>query len=323
MHQPQPQVAAPGPFAHVTTVLPPFGHGVNNRRYLRDVLDSSSGSVAGLSATTAFLGCPRYTELRALGVKQKPTNAELEGPVELPAMYFGTMMHALRSERLLYGPQAHYALLEFWRPELVIEDYLKALSMWQVYDVMFPWGRDPFEYLGVECEVRTPLQLWNGEWVIKTVRYDSVIRYPDGSVYSFECKTTGKGGYGALRPYLVQGMTHSGLWNANPWLVSRYGRMAGSLFDLLVKSKDRKTGEVGDADRIPEYFSNYQQQRALLYMCSPQQSVSFQRSPVDGKMPEFFHHCYGYWRPCEFVGICHDQSYGAYQYKDGRDYDGR
>ncbi len=320
MIQPQPQVALqapPTPFADVTTVLPPFGAGVNNRRSLRELLDASGPSSAGLSATTAFVGCPRYSELRALGVKNKPTNAELEGPVELPAMYFGVVMHALRAERLLYGPQAHYALLEHWRHEMDIKDYLKALGLWQTYDAMFPWGRDPFEYLGVECEVKTPLRLWNGQWVVKTVRYDSVIRYPDGSIYSFECKTSAKGGYGAVRPYLVQGMTHSGLWNANPWLVSRYGRMTGSLFDLLIKTKEP------DADRIPEYFSEHQQKRALLFLISPHQSVQFVRDPETGKMPEMFGHCYGYWRPCEYVGICHDQSYGAYQYKDGRDYDGR
>lgn len=311
--------AEPPIFAEATHVLPPFGHGVNNRRSLWEVLDSSASSTAGLSATTSYIGCPRYVELRNwLGVERKPTNAELEGAVELPAALFGVMMHALRSERLLYGPQAHYALLEYWRPELVIEDYLKALGIWQTYDAMFPWGRDPFEYLGVECEVRTPLKLWNGQWVLKTVRYDSVIRYPsDGSVYSFECKTSAKGGQGSLRPYLVQGMTHSGLWNANPWLVGKYGRMVGSLFDMLIKTKEP------DCDRIPEYFSRYQQERALLFMCAPQQSVQFHRSPIDGKMPEMFGHCYGYWRPCEYVPLCHDQSYGSYQYRDGRDYDGR
>lgn len=308
----------PSVFAEASHVLPPFGFGVNNRRTLREVLESSASSAAGLSATTSYIGCPRYSELRALGVRHRPTNAELEGPVELPAMYFGTMMHALRSERLLYGPQAHYQLLEFWRPELDLSDYLKALGIWQTYDAMFPWGRDPFEYLGVECEVRTPLKLWNGQWVIKTVRYDSVIRYPqDGSVFSFECKTSAKGGQGALRPYLVQGMTHSGLWNANPWLVGKYGRMQGSLFDLLVKTKEP------DADRIPEYFSRHQQERALLFMVAPQQSVHFVRSPIDGKLPELFGNCFGHWRPCDFVPLCHDQSYGAYQYKDGRDYDGR
>jgi hypothetical protein len=259
--------------------------------------------------------------LRALGVKHKPTNAEMEGPVELAPMYFGTMMHALRSERLLYGPQAHYALLEAWRHELVMEDYLKALGIWQTYDTMFPWGRDPFEYLGVECEVRTPLQLWNGQWVLKTVRYDSVIRYPqDGSVYSFECKTTAKGGSGALRPYLLQGMTHSGLWNANPWLVGKYGRMQGSLFDLLVKTKEP------DADRIPEYFLALPTGRALLYLVATAVGA--------------LHAVAGRWKNCRsFQSLLlrllapkcvtrlasrHDQSYGAYQYKeDGRDYDGR
>ncbi len=300
-----------------TIDLPPFGQGVNNRRPLRDVLEYSGSSVAGLSATTAWIGCPRYVELKALGVRRCPTNAELEGVVALPPASFGTMMHALRSERLLYGPQAHYQLLESWRSEMVLEDYLKALQLWQTYDAMFPWGRDPFEYLGVECEVRTPLQLWNGSWVLKTVRYDSVIRYPDGSIYSFECKTSAKGGSGALRPYLIQGMTHSGLWNANPWLTAKYGQMQGSLFDMLVKTKEP------DCDRIPEYFSRHQQKRALLFMCAPQQSVHFTRSPVDGKLPEMFGHCYGHWRPCDYIGLCHEEAYGSYQYRDGRDYDGR
>lgn len=318
MIQPQPQHAVPAPEpVPYTTQLPPLGTGVNNRRPLAEVLRYTGGSAAGLSATNAFIGCPRYSELRAMGVEPKPTAAELEGPVDLEAAAFGTMMHALRCERFLYGSQYMYWLLSQWQNDLTAYDYYKALELWQTYDIMFPLGTDPFRVLGVELEVRTPLQLWDGGWVVKTVKYDTVIQYPDGTVYSFECKTTSKGGESVLRPYLVQGMTHSGLWNANPWLVAQYGKMHGSLFDLMVKTK------VPDCDRRFAYFSDYQQQRALLYMCAPQQSVSFRRSPVDGKMPEMFGHCFGHWRPCEMIGICHEQAYGMYQYRDGRDYDGR
>lgn len=317
MIQVQPKEAVPMPALDATTQLPAYGHGVNNRRPLREVLEYSSGSSAGLSATNAFIGCPRYVELQALGVRPKPSAAELAGPVDMEASEFGTMMHALRAERFTYGPQHMYWLLGCWQNEMTAYDFLKAYQLWQLYDAMFPYGTDPFQVIGVECEVRTPLQLWDGSWVLKSVRYDTIIRYSDGSVYSFECKTSGKGGEGALRPYQIQGMTHSGIWNANPWLVSRYGRMQGTLYDMLVKTKDP------DCDRRFSYFSEYQQRRALLYMVAPQQSVFFRRSPVDGKMPELFRACFGYWKPCAYVGLCHEQAFGMYEYKDGRDYDGR
>jgi len=252
-----------------------------------------------------------------MGVRTKADGEPLEGVRELEATEFGTMMHALRAERWLYGPHAMYWLLGQWQSELTNYDFWKAYQLWQYYDSVFPMGTDSFRVLGVEVEVRTPLKLWNGTYVIKTVRYDTVIQYPTGEVYSFECKTMARGGEGPLRPYFVQGMTHAGLWNANPWLVSQYGRMQGSLFDMFIKTKEP------DCDRRPMYWSEYQQQRALLFMCAPQQSVKFVRSPVDGKMPEMYGHCYGHWRPCAYIGICHEQAFGMYEYDDGRDYDGR
>lgn len=324
MIQPQPQAltappeSGPKVVETYTVDLPPYGFGMNNRRKLHDVIQYSGGSAAGLSATTAFIGCPRYSELKALGVRPKSEGEELQGVRDLIPTEFGTMMHALRAERFVYGPQWMYWLLGQWQSELTNYDFWKAYQIWQLYDQVFPYGMDPFEILGVEVEVRTPLRLWNGSYVVKTVRYDTVIRYAGTrDVYSFECKTMSKSGESVLRPYFVQGMTHAGLWNANPWLVSKYGQMRGSIFDCLVKTKEP------DVDRRPMYWTTYQQQRALLYLCSPQQSVHFVRSPVDGKMPEMYGHCYGHWSPCQYIGICHEQAFGMYEYEDGSAYDGR
>lgn len=306
----------------VTRWLPPLGYGVDHlRQSLWEMLDSSSGSAIGQSAVSDWVGCPEYSRLKSLGVENKPSNAQAAGEIfDLEPMSFGTMMHALRAMRLLYGNDQMFALLERWRPDLTDDDYLLAKMLWRVYDTVYPMAGDAvFEVLGVECEVRTALPTWDGRRVIRTVRYDTVIRYPQsGELFSFECKTMARSGRGTLRTYYKQGASQMALWNANQEMVGRYGPMSGVLYDCLVKTKNPSV------DRIPEYFSRVHQQLARKYLVSPEQSVIYMKDPETGRYPQNLNHCYQFFRPCQYVDLCWEGSFGAYRFSEtGETYDGR
>lgn len=297
-------------------MLPAFGSGIDNRRPLKDVLRYSAGSFAGNSAIGGWLECPEKSRLSGLGVR--PKSSGWSGPPgDLDPAPFGTLNHALRAERLLYGSESVYALLDRWAPELSSDDYIKAKLMWRIYDTQFPLGSDGFEYLGVECEVRTALKLYDGRQVIRSVRYDTIIRM-GGLVYSFECKTMSRSGRGALLPYMRQGMVQQAIWNANEALVERYGRMDGVIFDMLVKT------QTPNIDRSPpECFSKHQEGLARQWMRSPDETVKFFVDPVTGRFPQFLQSCWGRWSPCHYIPVCHEEAYGMYEYGDGSEYDGR
>lgn len=308
-----------------TQWLPPVGHGVDYRSMsLFEMLMASGGSAVGQSAVSDWVGCPEYSRLRSLGVEGKPTNSQIAGTAELDAASFGTMMHALRATRILHGVTEMYTLLEKWRADLVEDDYLLAKMMWRVYDTQYPLENDlavadvGHEVLGVEVEVRTALRAWDGHPVIRSVRYDTIVRYPKtGELYSFECKTMARGGRGSLRPYYKQGASQMSLWNSNPGLVARYGPMTGVLYDCMIKTKNPT------ADRVTEFFSRIHQELAKKFLLSPEQGIVYLKGP-DGRFPQNLTHCYQFFRPCEYTDLCWEHSYGSYQFKDSGDtYDGR
>lgn len=303
--------------AGTTMWLPPLGTGVDHRRQsLPEVVLYSAGSVAGQSAVSDWLSCPEYSRLRKMPVRMKPpVRYEVD---DLDPASFGTMMHALRAMRWLYGAQVVYELLERWRPEMTEDDYLKAKMLWHVYDTMYVLGSDPFEFLGVEVEVRTALRGWNGEPIIRSCRYDTIIRYlSTGEVASFEFKTMSRSGRGGLLPYYKQGASQMAIWNSNQELVGRYGPMGEVLYDCAVKTK------VPSVERYPERFTRFQQVLAHKYLTSPEQGVKFTIGP-DGRFPQNLHTCYGRWRPCEYVDLCWNEAYGMYTVGEtGETYDGR
>lgn len=311
-----------GPVENLSAVgstlwLPPLGTGVDHRQQsLHDVVLYSAGSVAGQSAVSDWLACPEYSRLKKKGVRTK--QAQHFEVADLDAASFGTMMHALRAMRWLYGSGIVYELLEKWRSEMTEDDYLKAKMLWHVYDTLFMLGSDPFEFLGVEVEVRTALLGWDGKPIVRSCRYDTVIRYlSTGEIASFEFKTMARSGRGGLQPYYKQGASQMAIWNANADLVGRYGPMGEVLYDCAVKTK------TPDVVRLPERFTRFQQLLAHKYLTSPEQGVKYAVGP-DGRFPQNLHTCYGRWRPCEYIDACWNESYGAYTMgEEGETYDGR
>jgi hypothetical protein len=280
---------------------------------LTELFESSSGSVAGFHAISSWLTCPEQARLRALGVRPK---APLEpgDDCQLSALDFGTLVHHLRAIRIVHGNDVLARVLGRYKTELHPEDHLMVTMMFAAYESTYPLEQDRnlFEVLGVEVEVVTDIALPGSSPILRSVRYDTLIRSKAGEVFSFEAKTMSRSGTSSLNPYLAQAMVQQAIWNANPALVQRYGRMHGVLFDCFIKTKAPSVDRVG-----PRYFGRVHEDMALNYMRLPENGSAVFTVQPDGTYPKMLHACYGRWRPCDYVTLCHDRSYGEYEYRDG------
>ena len=296
-----------------TTELPPVKFEIPSS--FRDALARSSGSSAGYSAISDWLTCPERSRLRALGVRRRPT--EYGAGDELNPLDFGTLCHLLRAIRIVHSHAAVEATLDWWRHEIPSTSWQKARLLFRTYESIFPGGQDGFEYLGVELDVRTNVAPGGAAPIIRTVRYDSVIRVPGvggapSELFSFEAKTMGRKGKSSIDPYMGQAMTQFAIWNSNPALVEKYGRMAGVIFDCLVKTN------VPDVERYgPIYFGRVHQRLATQYLALPDNgNAVFGRLP-DGTYPKMLHACWGRWAPCDYIAGCHEESWGEYVNANG------
>ena len=294
-----------------------------------EVLKQSSGSAAGDSAVSNWLTCPERSRLNALGVQRRPYEYD-GGERKLSDLAFGVLMHYLRAMRITQGPDMAEATLRLWEKELPSVSFLKALLLLRTYESLHPTAHEVFKYVGVETEVVTNInRVLAGEGappIMRTVRYDSVVYLPGvggapDELFSFEAKTMARSGQSSIEPYMPQAMTQVAIWNANPHLVEKFGLMRGVIFDCLVKTT------VPTVDRLGPYYVGKPQQRlALQYLAyanpTPETGGVMFLKDSKGRFPKMLHACWGRWRACEYLGACHDQSYGDYEYKDGTMYGG-
>lgn len=280
---------------------------------LAELFASSSGSAAGFHAISSWLTCPEQARLRALGVRPKAP-LEVGDDYQLSALDFGTLAHHLRAIRIVHGNDVLARVLDRYKADLHPEDHLMVTMMFAAYESTYPLEQDRklFEVLGVEVEVVTDIALPGSSPILRSVRYDTLIRAKTGEVFSFEAKTMSRSGTSSLNPYLAQAMVQQAIWNANPALVQRYGRMHGILFDCLIKTKTPSVDRIG-----PRYFGRVHEDMALNYMRLPENGSAVFTVQPDGTYPKMLHACYGRWRPCDYVALCHDQSRGEYEYRDG------
>jgi len=267
-----------------------------------DDLVSGGPSSLGLSTISSYLSCPEAARLKSLGVRRKGGNKIDENGIwvikEDPLAY-GSYIHALRAIRLVYGQSAAMDAINFYDVDEASK--MSARHIFKIYDNLFPLGSDPWEILGVEVEVVSEV----APGIIRTVRYDTVVRAPDGAVFSFECKTSSRGGKSALLQYTPQRFAHSALWNANPNLPKKYGAMRGSIYDLIVKS------EVPDIKRLgPEYVSKLQQSRILEYLALPDR-IGYP-AMSDGAATRLMHTCWGRYS-CPYTNGCFENAWGDYE----------
>lgn len=280
------------------------------------------GSEAGLSAVSNWLSCPERSRLSGLGVRQK-VRERPDGVLEkLAARELGTIVHLLVSVRLVYGLGMAYELIGPVKPGdareyglgLSYEDRLKLWHIITTYDQSFPVELEPFEYLGVEVEVFTDIGDGRGGSCIRSVRYDSVVRFkpealaegaPPG-VFSLELKTDSRGGESAMNVYMPQLASHCALWNSNPNLVATWGPMLGAIPNVIVKNV------VPRCERMTlRYIPRFMQQRITEYHRLPGE-IPF-KVKADGSYPRMFHTCWGRYRPCEFIGLCWSNESGNYE----------
>ena len=294
-------------------------------RTFAQVLAGSKASAAGFHANSEWLTCPERVRLRAMGVTPKNEEGGSYTPKDgLNPLSYGTLIHEILALRVIWGHEAAVLELGRWRPELGEKAYGSSLLILGVYEQTIPQEYEPLKFLGVEVEVNTnvvmsgmvgPTMYLDQRPCLRTVRYDAVVygKTPGGAneLYSLERKTMARSGYSALFAYYPQGMTQVALWNANSDLVAAYGEMKGVIYEAIVKTK------MPSVDRQPTYFTKRQQQMALDYMRYSENGMANYAQAPDGSYPRMLHSCWGRWRPCEFIGLCHDELKDAFQLKDG------
>lgn len=276
-------------------------------------LFDTRGSLMGHSAVSSYLSCPERSRLNALGVHRKgpAADAMYNGPKILNELEYGTLIHAALGIRKAHG----WSVAHAWLAALPIAEENKqdAFHLCKTYDFNFPMPESdqygPITTVGLETEVFTEIGNGAGGSLLRTVRYDELItRFsPDGStrLYSLEHKTTARGGQGVADSYMPQLMTQVALWNLNPHLVAKYGPMEGVYVDALIKTKVPKAERWG-----PYYINPIQIQRIVEYLRLPEAV----RYPVnaDGSYARMLQTCWGRWRPCQYIGICHYGEYNNY-----------
>ncbi len=292
----------------VTTTLPPLGY-LPPASYEEVLLGTKS--FAGFSAVSGWLNCPEAARLQSKGVRERE-KGEAYGPPKLAALTFGTVAHVMRAVRLIYGQEQMAGWFQnIVAPHIPEGDARKLDLMFRIYDSVYPWGRDPFELLGVEVLVVSDVAAPGEPPALRSVQYDSVIRLPDGTVLSWEAKTAAR--TSNMEQHNPQGMCQSALWNANPNLVAKYGQMRGTMFDEFVKTETPKVDR-----KEPRYYGRVQQSLALKYLRLPD-VVKYPVGP-DGRYPQMLHACWGKYSPCQYMTGCHEDAWNLYVYDDGEPY---
>jgi hypothetical protein len=232
----------------------------------------------------------------------------------LEATEFGSLYHAISATRTVHGHAwARHYLEATLKPQLAAEDYNLAFHILAMNDVAYPLDRDAqqFAVLGVEVTVRTAIAGFEGQRLIRTVRYDKVIRLLSDpirgrGVYSLELKTDSNSGEGSLQKYVPQRVWQQAIWNANAALVARYGPMHGVIFEQCAKTKIPKVERYG-----PYIASRRQEQMMLNYMRLPD-SISYPVMPGGERYPQMLHACFGRYGWCPHHSLCWEGSVGDY-----------
>lgn len=276
-----------------------------------DDLRSQAPSEVGNSAIASWLTCQESARLRALGVRRK-VKQEIEGAIApMDELAFGSLYHALSATRSVHGMVTALGYLESLRVQLASEDYLLAFHMLKTNDVSYPLERDAeqFDLLGVEVEVRTDMRARDNSQLVRTVRYDKIIRLHSDlrgkGVYSLEVKTSSRGGESALSIYLPQRAAHAAIWNCNTALVERYGPLHGTIYEQISKTK------LPQCQRFGPYYASKRHARLWQdYSRLPDETVYY--ALPDGSYPRQLHACFGRFRPCQYISLCWDNAVGDY-----------
>lgn len=268
-------------------------------------------SELGLSTVSNFLACPERARLNAARVRRKTRELPEDITEDMDELGFGSLFHAVVAVRAVWGMEAALDYIGEREGQLQISsaDRIKAQTMLRMLNSVFPLENEPFEILGVESTVRSDIRSLDGKTpLIRSVRYDTVIRLKSdpASVYSLELKTASRSGEGVTQQYTPQRAVQSAVWNANPALVEKYGRHAGTIFNVVTKAATPSVNRYG-----PFYTSRWQEQLALNYLRLPE-AIEMPVLP-SGAYPTFLHSCWGKYRPCEYIGLCWENEQNGYE----------
>lgn len=287
-----------------TTELPPLQFDVPST--LEEMLSGGS-SPAGWSAISEYLTCPEKTRLRTLGIRRIPRQPVDNLVDELSATGFGTLMHTVLAIRPVYGSEVASAFLAESPIAKALHpiDQQKAQAMLRVYETEYPLENEPWEYIGVETTVVTDI----GGGALRSVRYDKLVRMKrDHALFSLEHKTASRQGTQYVASYTPQMLVQQTLWNKNPHLVAKYGRMQGVFIDQLVKTQIPKCERLG-----PYLFDRWQEDQMVDTLKLADTMYESMVVAPDGSWPKFRNNCWGRFGACEYLGLCWDNAVGDYE----------
>lgn len=188
------------------------------------------------------------------------------------------------------------------------EDLDHITTMFLLYKRKYT--KHPFKILATECRIQVPvdgvLLMQNGKLTKKTqpysVRYDGIIQYESGAIYSFEHKTARNVTGTTSAEWFTNSSIHGQVdtWNRHP-ISKVLGPMAGVLMDITTKEKET------EFQRIPLYISELQRAmhwRNLKWWLGLRNQLLTTLGP-DAVWPQSNTSCFGRYGPCAFLAHCH------------------
>jgi hypothetical protein len=178
----------------------------------------------------------------------------------------------------------------------------KIETMFLLYRRRHPVAKEPFKVLATEIRLEVPIPDLDPKRHRYSVRYDAIVQYASGAIYSLEHKTASmiKGDTNAT--WYADSSIHGQVWawNQHP-LAQKYGPLTGVIMDIATKSKEPEYA------RFVQHLSPRQlgaHQRNLQYW-SLLKDMFLREIGPDSEWPQNNKNCWGRYGPCAFVEHCH------------------
>lgn len=181
--------------------------------------------------------------------------------------------------------------------------------------------KEPFEILATECRIAAPVvgvaAFIDGKLDMQrdqpySVRYDTIIRYANGAIYSLEHKTASEIRGTTSAEWYCNSSIHGQVWTWNNHPVSRLlGPMKGVMMNLITKKPD------AELERMPLYIAKPQlamHERNLKYWFWWRNDLLRDVGP-DEVWPQNNMSCWSRYGPCEFLATCHNGVSGHLHHK--------
>ena len=266
------------------------------------VLCKGGSSGYGWSHHGQMSACPemyRLAEIKRLEITPYDQNMKLN------ALSFGIVWHWLLEGH--HNGKNPLPVLKKMQG-IPLDDMERLTTMFLLYKKRYTTF--PFKILATEIRIETSIPgvlcIERGKMVRKTqpysVRYDGVIQYPNGAIYSFEHKSASDIRNTTGAEWSTSSSIHGQVWawNRHP-IAKKLGPMKGVLMDIATKAKEP------DYTRIPLYISQQQltmHERNLRFWLGWRNQLYKELGP-NVEWPQNNSRCWSRYGPCAFLPHCH------------------